>query len=87
MTSIMTPIRALLDALSEATADAQRTRGVYAKTRSRDGVYAVTSTQSLESTYAVDDGEAAPVAEPERDLVDCIEPRTCPTCDPHAKPA
>ena len=90
MTSIMTLIRALFDALSEATADAQPTHGVYAKTRSRDGVYAVTNTQSAESTYAAAEAyvdEPASATAPDPAPVDCTDPQTCPTCDPPARPA
>jgi len=91
----MTPlqhIRTLFDALDEMTADETIKGGVYGGTRPRDGLHSVANTQSAESTYAApetvaDEPLAATAPDVERDPVDCVDPRTCPSCEPSSPPA
>ena len=91
----MTPlqhIKALFDTLDELTADETVRGGVYAGTRSHDGLYSIADTQSAESTYAAreaiaDGSVAAAGPDVERDPVDCVDPRTCPSCEPRSTPA
>lgn len=75
----------LFDALDDVTADGTETKGIYANTRSTDGVYSITSTQSAESTYAAGEraarDESTAVARPVS-TYDCPDPATCPDCSP-----
>lgn len=80
----------LFDALYEATSDEtvedSPYAGTYANTRSRDGVYAITNTQSAESTYGVGKQTDSATVETDRvsevETFECEDPRTCPTCEP-----
>lgn len=81
----LTLVQRSFDALDDATADATDTRGVYADTRSSDGVYAITNTQSTDSTYAASDGAEGDQSAPEPEPVtveNCPDPETCVDCSP-----
>lgn len=79
-------LRSAFDALYERTSNETTEQSPYANTRPRDGVYAITSTQSDESHYGAGEFEARRSdtgASTEADAsFDCENPETCPTCDP-----
>ncbi|ELY50294.1 hypothetical protein [Natronorubrum bangense] len=89
MTGLSEYVRALFDTLSNRTSEDPVQHGIYADTRSRDGLYSITNTQPGTSTYAAGqrpmDHEHATTAPPEDEgpaTLDCEDPQTCPTCSP-----
>lgn len=87
MTALIDYLRKPFDLLYAHTSDETDTHGIYANTRSKGGVYSITSTQSGASTYAAyeeDDREEIPGSVLPKDLEtnDCEDPRTCPDCGP-----
>ena len=83
---MLTGHSSLFDRLYEHTSNETTERSPYANTRSRDGVYAITSTESGESTYAAGEFDAdqpySTGSNRDETPFDCAE--TCPTCDPNA---
>jgi hypothetical protein len=87
MANLIDYIRKPFDLLYAYTSDETDGHGIYADTRSTDGHFSITSTQSGMSTYAAyeeDDREEMPGSVVPKDLEtdDCEDPRTCPDCEP-----
>lgn len=87
MSRALLPLRKLFDGLYALTSDETADHGIYADTRSEDGVYSAMSTQSGESTYGVGatgtgtaDGGTEPGQEAASDEREDHQPG--PTCDP-----
>lgn len=80
-------IRKPFDVLHARTSDETARRGVYADTRSEDGLYSIASTQSGVSTYAASEAEnhremPGSVLPQDAETYDCEDPLTCPDCQP-----
>lgn len=89
MTVLVDSIKALFDTLYTRTPNGMDQHGVYADTRTEDGHYSVTSTQSGVSAYGAyeaDHNKVLPgtVRPREMDAFTCVDPSTCPDCDPLA---
>ncbi|SIS19930.1 hypothetical protein [Natronorubrum thiooxidans] len=87
MTGITNYSKKLFDTLSNLASEEPTQHGIYADTRSKDGLYSITNTQSGTSTYAA--GQTRTKQEPAlyRDVdstetFDCEDPQTCPRCSP-----
>ena len=85
MTGLSAHVRTLFDTLSNLTSEEPVQHGIYADTRSRDGLYSISNTQPGTSTYAAErtDGDHATTAPSEDEdsaTLDCEDPETCPTC-------
>lgn len=92
MTGLSTYLTMVFDKLYEVTSNETVEERPYANTRSRDGLYAITNTQSGDSTYAAGEfqleraqGDTAQSRTVESaESFDCEDLRTCPTCSPDA---
>lgn len=76
--------RQLFDALDDVTSDETTQHGIYAGTRSSEGVYAVTNTQSAQSTYRATGEADGDKLDGDAERFDCPNPETCSTCQPIA---
>lgn len=95
MTGLSSYLTMVFDKLYEVTSNETAEKRPYANTRSREGLYAITNTQSAESTYAAGEfeleGSQTETAQGQTvesaESFDCEDPRTCPTCTPNTTTA
>lgn len=90
MAGITSVIKKLRDRLTAPSVEKPSQHGIYANTRSRDGLYSITNTQSRTTTYAVAQPQtkrehATDAPDQDRESIKtiaCEDPQTCPTCSP-----
>lgn len=87
MTGLIDYLRLPFDLLYARSSNETTEHSIYADTRSREGQFPVRTTQSGVSTYAAyeedRDGPMPGTVRPrELDAFDCVDPVTCPDCQP-----
>lgn len=90
MIGLLATLETVFDKLYQYTSNEIVEDRPYAASRSREGLYAITNTQSGESTFAADEFEHEQINAdaPQRqggqstESFDCEDPSTCPTCTP-----
>lgn len=84
MTGPLRYARRLFDALYDATSNETVQHSVYANTRPLDGTYAISNTQSTESTYRNAERTDSDQITDGANQFSCQDPKMCPTCRPVA---